>query len=314
VAQHRLTFVAMLAVAIVLGACAQPADAPRAGSPVASATVAEAVHGEPRVERGVTFCHAGGVELRMDLYYPAGEAHAAPAIVYLHAGAWFLGDRSGAGGAVGVDEVLSRGYVVASIDYRLAPAHRFPAQIEDARCAVRHLRANAATYGIDPDRIAAWGASAGGHLAALLGVAPDEPSFGGGDDDVSGAVQAVVMLSAPSDLETPDFVTIADRAAREVFGAAGPGPSDVLRRASPATYVSGDDPPFLIIHGADDAIVPADQSRAFARRLSEAGVDATLVVLEDTGHSLRSSDGGPGADLDGIAEMIADLLDRALGR
>lgn len=266
------------------------------------------------IERGVTYCEHDGVALLMDVYHPHDQDDEAPAIVFLHAGTWVLGDRT-VGPRTEFNEVLTRGYVVASIDYRLGGTSMFPAQIQDAKCAVRHLRAEAERYGIDPDRIAAWGESAGGHIAALLGVTGDEapwPETGGHEDETS-AVQAVVAVSAPFDLEAPDFVPIANRVARTVFGQPeGAGSSEVLRAASPTTYASADDPPFLLVHGDRDGVVPITQSLAMTLRLNDAGGSAEFVVVHNAEHGLAPLDGPTDPPISDVDERIADFLDEAM--
>ena len=266
------------------------------------------------VEYGVQYCSRDGVALLMDIYKPdRPQQETSPAVLYLHAGIWALGNRNTVGGPVEFEELVSRGYVVATMDYSLAPSHLFPAQIEDAKCAVRYLRSHADDHGIDPDKIAAWGASAGGHLAALLGVAGPEAGFDRGDHaDVSSDVQAVVDMFGPTNLEAPDYVENAETASREVFGAAGPGAADTLRSASPVTHVTQGDAPFLIIHGARDEVVPLDQSQALAARLQAAGIPVTLVVVENAEHGLAPSGGPPRPSMEEVDRMIGDFLDEAL--
>lgn len=305
---------ALLFALVTLAACRETGDAP---VPTTTRTTGAVVSPTPRpeVERDIAFCERDDITLLMDVYYPPRQRERAPAVLFLHAGAWMVGDRAGVRRAIGFEEVRAAGYVIVAAEYRLAPMWRFPAQIEDAMCAVRHLRANAERYGIDPDRIAAWGASSGGHLAALLGVAVDEPAFtaGAGYDGIANSVAAVIDMYGPADLEAPDFVSIAQRAAREVFGAEGAGPSDALRRASPVTYASADDPPFLIIHGELDQVVPVTQSFAFARRLEDAGVDVTLIVVRNARHSLLATGGEPAPSHDELAAAIVAFLDRTIG-
>jgi acetyl esterase/lipase len=266
------------------------------------------------VEYGVEYCTRDDVALLMDIYRPSRPQEVSPAILYLHAGIWALGDRNTVGGPVEFEELVSRGYVVATMDYRLATDHPFPAQIEDAKCAVRYLRSHAEEHGIDPDQIGVWGASAGGHLAALLGVANSDAGFDGGGqhDGVSSEVQAVVDMFGPADLEAPDFVEGAANVAREVFGAEGPGAGEALRRASPVTYVSPGDAPFLIIHGALDEVVPLGQSQALAMRLEASGVPHTLLVVENAEHGLAPSGGEPSPSMAEVDRAIGEFFDEML--
>ncbi len=203
----------------------------------------------------VTYCAPQGVPLAMDIAVPSpAPASAAPAVLYVHGGGWEHGDRYGGGFLEQLrPALLARGFVVASIDYRLAPQYRWPAQIEDAKCAVRYLRANASRYGIDPARLGAWGGSAGGHLVSLMGTADASAGFDVGEyAAISSRLQAVVDLFGPADLTAAGWGSHAANVVRDVFGVQPGQPSDTLVRASPVTYVSRDDPPFLILQGDRD--------------------------------------------------------------
>src|SRR5205823_333626 len=160
-----------------------------------------------RDEPDVEFARPGGVALKADLALPNEGKGPFPAVVCLHGGGWVSGDRKQMSKTI---EVLARrGYVALAPDYRLAPAHRFPACVEDCKAAVRWLRANAGKYRIDPGRIGAVGLSAGGHLACLLGVTtPGDGLEGtGGNSDRSSAVQAVVSFAGPTDLTAEELWT-----------------------------------------------------------------------------------------------------------
>lgn len=261
----------------------------------------------------MTYCTRDDVALLMDVYFPDEHEDEAPAILFMHAGAWALGDRTTIGGSVEFAELLGRGYVLASIDYRLAPDDKFPAQIQDAKCAVRHLRAEADRYGIDADRIGAWGASSGGHLAALLGVLSAGEFEGAEGHDESSRVQAVVDMFGPADLTAPDYVASADDLSRRVFDAEGPDAMEKLVRASPVTYVTEDDPPFLIIHGEEDEVVPLSQSRALASQLESAGVPVSLIVVKNAEHGLASTGALQEPSLEEVDRAIADFFDEMLG-
>jgi acetyl esterase/lipase len=267
------------------------------------------------VLRNVTYCSSGGVSMQMDIYLPSGQQGPAPAIVYVHGGSWISGDKWEIGTAG--TELNSRGYVVASINYRLAPVYRWPAQIQDTKCAVRYLRANAARYNIDPNRIGAWGSSAGGHLVAMLGLAG--PSAGlegdGGWQDQSSSVKAVVDMFGPTDLTTfsPDSLAIGLGAA--VFGVKPGQANPVITQASPVTYVTTGAPPFLIVQGLQDKLVPPSQSQELYDRLKADGDDATLVMVKNAGHGLAPTN--PSVPIDPssvqIRTTIEDFFDRTLG-
>jgi acetyl esterase/lipase len=157
--------------------------------------------------RDLVYGHGGEEELKLDLARPANpNAKRLPCVVFIHGGAWSAGQRGAH------DEDIRRmaglGYVAATVDYRLAPTHRFPAQVQDVKCAVRYLRAHAEQYGLDPDRIAAWGVSAGAHLALMLGVTQKSDGLegDGGWPEQSSAVQAVVAFYPRTDLTAADFI------------------------------------------------------------------------------------------------------------
>jgi acetyl esterase/lipase len=265
------------------------------------------------VQQDITYCTAGGVPLKMDLYLPAGLVAPAPALVYVHGGGWTRGDKS-SGAEQEVPEMVARGYVVAAVDYRLAPEYLFPAQIQDVKCAVRHLRANAAEYDIDPDRIGAWGVSAGGHLVSLLGLADASAGLegNGGYADQSSRVQAVVDVCGPVDLTLPfSPSSVQGIVIRLVFGTADPS-SKALKRASPVTHVSGDDPPFLIIHGQEDTVVPPSQSAILFRRLTAAGVSADLIIVANADHGFQSEEQAIDPSRPELTQIIADFFDEHL--
>ncbi|HET8629810.1 MAG TPA: alpha/beta hydrolase [Thermomicrobiales bacterium] len=267
------------------------------------------------------YCRLGGVAQAMDVYEPAAAAaRPAPAVLYVHGGGWIMGDRQPGGpGAKMANssgaffpalqrELNARGFVVASIDYRLAPLHPWPAPVEDARCAVRFLRAHAGELGIDPGRIGAWGSSAGGQLVALLGLAGPAAGFDVGPyPEQSSRVQAVVDMFGPADLtRSADFAPWARSLITLVLGR----DAAVRRAASPVTYVGPGAPPFLILHGTLDTGVAPAQSRDLAGRLAAAGAPVTLVPVEGAGHGFDVPTARPApADL---TEMVADFFARTL--
>lgn len=241
----------------------------------------------------LTYCTSPeGVALKMDLYPPTGSPQdgPTPAVVYVHGGGWMQGDKNEGSGA-GIYPLLQRsGFLVAAINYRLAPQYKFPAQIIDVKCAVRYLRANAAAYNIDPQRIGAVGGSAGGHLVALLGVTTAEAGWDTGEyADQSSRVQAVVDMFGPTDL-TQLPLTANRGLGKEVFGLTGRN-DPLLLAYSPVTYITPDDPPFLILHGDQDELVPLQQSQILYERLQAAGVPAELVVVKNAMHAFRPAGG-----------------------
>jgi acetyl esterase/lipase len=252
---------------------------------------------DPSIEivRDVTYGVVAGRELRLDIVRPAPRARSAPAVVFVHGGGWRTGDKSN--GIRFLTELAKRGYVGATINYRLTGAASFPAQIEDVKCAVRYLRANASSLGIDPDRIGAWGPSAGGHLVSLLATSSDVEAWNvsGGWSGTSSRVSAVVDWYGPANLLT--IATQPGACASSFDHGTASAPEGLLLgcaitacpqkaiEASPQTYVSADDPPMLIMHGTRDCVVPVAQSREFHESLRAAGVDSTLMIFEGAGHA-----------------------------
>jgi acetyl esterase/lipase len=266
------------------------------------------------VERDVIFATIDGVALKLDVYYPKTGSLAVPAVLYVHGGGWTAGDKRAGAGTQLIPELVSRGYLVAAINYRLAPDYKIPDQIGDVKCAVRYLREKAALYGIDPRRIGAVGGSAGGHLVALLGASDTDAKLEGlgGYGSQSSRVQAVVDLFGPADLPTM-FKSAASPQIQRLFGATDPY-SETVKKVSPVTHITRDDPPFLILHGDNDTTVPLEQSQILHEQLTAAGVNSTLVVVQNAGHSFRPvPDGAVISPTEReMTTMIADFFDRHL--
>jgi acetyl esterase/lipase len=230
----------------------------------------------------------------LDLVLPVKRAEdPLPVVVYVHGGAWLAVDKS-----FGLPPVIpyaaSGQYAGVTIGYRLSGEATWPAQIHDCKAAIRWIRANAAKYGLDADRIGVWGDSAGGHLVAILGTSGDVPAMNGRlgpNADLSSRVACVVDFFGPTDLLR--MVQVAppesDQDAanwpetRLIGGPIQDNPEKVAS-ASPLTYVTADDPPFLIVHGTQDPIVPFNQSELLHAALAKAGVPSTLIAVEGAGH------------------------------
>ena len=248
----------------------------------------------PKVPDGITvhqdivYVADGHERQKLDLYIP-DEGENLPLIIWIHGGAWLGGDKT----HYNPREYLKSGYAGASINYRLSQHAIFPAQIEDVKAAVRWLRANAETYRLNPNRFAAWGSSAGGHLVAMLGTTDDVAEFEvGGNLEVSSRVQAVVDYYGPTDFLQMDAHRLPDGLVHDapdspeskLVGGPIQEHKDRVARANPITYVSEDDSPFLIIHGDQDKLVPYQQSVLLKDALEKAGVPVTFYKVEGGGH------------------------------
>jgi acetyl esterase/lipase len=204
-------------------------------------------------------------------------------------------------------EVLARrGYVAIAPDYRLAPAHRFPACIEDCKCAVRWLRASAGKYRVDTARIGAVGLMAGGHLACLLGMTESGDGLEGtaGYLDQSSRVHAVVSFAGPTDLadETLHVPEVLKDNLIPLMGGPPSEQRDLYRKASPVHYSPRTSPTFLLIHGSADQVVPVRQAHVLAEKLKRSGSSARVVELEGEGHTWTGS-----SLMRGIDQMLTFL-------
>ncbi len=233
---------------------------------------------------------AGNFLLFLDLYRPEPlPPEPLPVVIYIHGGAWRRGDKALSRPPLLVE---SGRYIVACINYRLSDQAIFPAQIHDCKAAVRWLRANAERYGIDASRIGAWGYSAGGHLAALLGTSGGSAALEGasGSPGVSSAIQAVVCVAAPSDLSRMGgWHDEPDSPEAQLVGGQLSERTELAQLANPLRYVAATTPPFLLIHGEDDDTVPLSQSQILYAALTEAGATASFVRLPRSGHNFGLS-------------------------
>ncbi len=241
-----------------------------------------------KVIRNIEYARAGNLSLKMDLYLPAGPEGETPVILSIHGGGWHSGSKEASPGT----DFAQYGYAVAAINYRLIGQGTFPANIQDCKAAVRWLRANGGGYGLDTRRIGVWGASAGGHLAALLGTSGGVAELEGdlGNAGYSSRVQAVVDYFGPTDLSkwrpTVDPAVNTDLSESRMMG------FDVVRyperaaRGNPITYISKDTPEFFIAHGRSDPLVPVTQSELLHAALCKAGVPSRLRIIPGAGHSV----------------------------
>lgn len=220
-------------------------------------------------ETDVVYGTGGGQELALDLYYPEGLRAPVPAIIFIHGGGWRSGKRQDY--KLYTTQFAQMGYVVATVSYRLRADGYFPNCVEDVKCAVRWMRANAERLKIDDERMAVIGGSAGGHLAMMVGFASDVPEFEGtgGNEGVSSAVAAVIDIYGPTDFTTGpnrnhSLLTNFMQGTYEEL-------PEKFRKGSPLFYVDANDPPTLIIHGTVDSLVPVRQSDLLAEKFQELG-------------------------------------------
>lgn len=219
----------------------------------------------------------GGISKTYDLIVPEGEPSEIPLLVWIHGGGWCGGEKRVYND---FERFCYRGFAVLSIDYRLSQEAPFPAQLIDCKSAIRWARANAEKYGYCADRIVVGGSSAGGHLAALLGVTNAETCYDQGESlQYSSAVQAVVDEFGPVDLDTEKIPDLT----RDLRALLLDDP-ELIRAASPTRLVTGQEPPFLIVHGTDDPLVPLEQSRVLAQTLRRAGSEVTYLEVPGGGH------------------------------
>jgi acetyl esterase/lipase len=289
----------------LLSAGGYGAEGQRVGGNAATPAPAE----QATVLRDLEYIPGGHERNKLDLYLPAERPDAnktLPLIIWVHGGAWLGGSKESPPARV----FVKTGYAVASINYRLSQHAVYPAQIEDCKAAVRFLRANAGKYGIDPNRFGAWGASAGGHLVALLGTTGDVNDFDKGANlRVSSKVQAVCDFFGPTDfLKIAGFPstmnhTAPDSPEAKLIGGAILENPDACKRANPISFISKKDPPFLIVHGDKDPLVPHNQSELLYEALTKAGIPATLYIVKGGGHGFNDPT---------VNKMVAEFFDKYL--
>ncbi len=291
-ARSATVTVALLALSCVASACGEPTEASLKRGPDEAPTDPRWARCVARVERKLAY--GAAPQQRVDLYLPAHGERPAPLLVWLHPGGWAGGSR---------DDVhhwalgqACAGFAVAAVDYRLSEEALFPAPLRDVRAAIRLLTARADEDGTDATRVAVWGASAGGHLAALLGVTDGRGTLATTPAPPPVRVRAVVTWWAPVDFARMDAPLAARCPHPSCHACAGSPESrlvgaeiathpELARRASPLTYTGdGPLPPFLVMHGSADCTVPVEQAELLAARLREAGGSVDLAIVEGASH------------------------------
>jgi acetyl esterase/lipase len=245
-----------------------------------------AAFAEPVVQRDIPYVTSGHARQKLDLYVPSGEGKH-PLVIWIHGGAWKEGDK----GMNPALPLLEMGCAVAGINYRFSQHALYPAQLEDCKAAIRWLRAHADENHLDADRFGVWGISAGGHLVALLGTTGDEKEFDVGENlSVSSRVQCVLDWCGPTDFEQFDkFPSVIkrdtpDSPITQLLGGTVSQKPALSRRANPIAFIKKDAPPFLIMHGDKDDLVPQNQSELLADALQKAGAPVRLYIVKGGGH------------------------------
>ncbi len=292
----------LLALTVLMTAAAAHSQSPRPGAALPQGV---------KALRDLEYVTGGHERHRLDLFLPEKAPGPLPLIIWVHGGGWRNGSKDGCPPLR--QGFLERGYAVASINYRLSSHAVFPAQIEDCKAAIRWLRAHASEYGLDAGKFGVWGSSAGGHLVALLGTSGDVKEFDvGGNAGTSSRVQAVCDFYGPTDFvkfaSTPGYESHASATSPEanLLGGAPLENKDKAARASSITYITKDDPPFLIVHGDKDPVVPLNQSEALHAALETAGMGTHLHIIHGAGH------GGAGFAGQDITDMVAKFFDETL--
>lgn len=305
---------------------------PAIAQQVAPPTSPEPALGDPMPDRLVSY--PGGVTaqadvvfstipgfrpLTLDLYRVTAAKGARPLVIYVHGGGWMGGHTRQSGAFSNFPGVLAelagRGYIVASLEYRLSREAPFPAAIDDVRAAIRFLRANAARFGLDPARVAIWGGSAGGQLAALATLDCGSSPRG---DDKANAGQSECVQAGVSWYGIHDFATMPKDAiprAENLYLDCPPGqcPADRVWAASAVTHADPRDPPLLLLHGTGDKTVPVSQSEELAAKLKAVGAPYEITLFPGIGHSWMGKDAAEtrAASLKAV-NLTFDFFDRQL--
>lgn len=256
------------------------------------------------VKKDVPYCN----DQSLDIYYPEKAVYEkAPVVMYFHGGGWRINNKSSETDQLAlINDLRNEGYAIVSIDYRKLPESFFPAPVSDALCSVRYLRATTGTNGLDAEKIALYGFSAGGHLAGMVGTLDSNNQFNEGPyKEQSSRVKAVVTLAGIFSFESqlrPGY----DAKIQYFLN----GQQNAV--AQPISYVSSDDPPFLLVHGLKDQYIAPEQDDIFAARLTEAGVQNKIVHVQNAEHGLGSVDGEAAPSRIEVGKIIRDYIKEQL--
>ncbi len=288
-----------LAVPLPLCTAADPGGKarPGKGGNPEGAPLRRALPASVKVERDLVYARYGAREVKLDLYLPRQpRSERIPCIVVIHGGGWRSGDKTRF--AAQAAYLADQGFAAACIGYRLLPEVSFPAPIVDCKAAVRWVRANAARFGLDPDRIGATGGSAGGHLTAMLATSHQvaELEGDGGHPGVSSRIQAAVAMATPAEMRS--FAT-----------RSGVDPP-LAALISPVTHVSRDTAPTLLLHSDADRTVPYAQSELLLQQLRQHGVTADLVRIPGAPHAFWNGEQWFGDVMRRTAEFFRQHLGR----
>ena len=270
-----------------------------------------------KMEKDIAYVPDGDEAQKLDLYLPEKAVEKPmPLIVHIHGGGWMGGSKFPCPVAL----MVLKGYAVASVEYRFSQKAKFPAQIQDCQAAIRWLRAHSKDYHFDTDHVGVVGGSAGGHLSALVGTSGGKNAFSkiGGNEEQTDRVQAVCDIFGPADFSTVVQQAAEDKNVKNIFEFNTPkdpyseligtklDDKEKADAVSPVHYVSQDNPPFLILHGTHDALVPYAQSEEFAAALKEKDVAVWLQKLPGSGH------GGPAFSKPAVTQLMLNFFDKYL--
>ena len=268
----------------------------------------------PKAINEIVYARVGNRALHMNLTLPSSNTDKPrPAVLWFHGGGWIMGDYHDDWSAE--YGLAQAGFVTGSVEYRFSSESIYPAQIWDCKAAIRFLRANASKYGSDPNRIGVWGASAGGHLVALLGTTGGVKQLEGDEGNLgySSRVQAVCDLFGPTDINPVtmrDFTPMVVDQVTKLVGGSVSENQGLARLASPLEFVSKGDAPTLILHGEDDPLVPISHSEKLYDALKRCGVDVTFVRVKHAGHGFGDKENDP--SYPELKKMIVDFFTKHL--